>query len=30
MNKMLLESYDEDIKQILLESANHNKFIEDF
>ena len=27
---MLLESYDEDIKLILSQSANHNKFLEDF
>ena len=27
---MLLQSYDEDIKWILLERANHNEFLEDF
>ena len=29
INKMLLQNYDQDIKRILSERANHNKFIED-
>ena len=30
INKMLQQSYDEDIEWILSERANHNKFLDDF